>query len=61
MAADGTKSLPRLLFVKMNEYGGIALRRYKKLNIYSKVSFLYTTYLRSAKLNYPLRTVRGRA
>ncbi|KAI0722878.1 Golgi apparatus membrane protein TVP38 [Earliella scabrosa] len=37
MAADGTQSLPRLLFVKMNEYGGIALRRYKKLNIYSKL------------------------
>ena len=45
----------------MKEYGGIALRRYKKLNVYSKVSFLYTTDLRSAKLNYALRILRVRA
>ena len=37
MAADGTKSVPRLVFARIRLYGGVAIQRYRKLNLYSKV------------------------
>ncbi|RPD67068.1 Golgi apparatus membrane protein TVP38 [Lentinus tigrinus ALCF2SS1-6] len=37
MAVDGAQGLPRLVFVKMKQYGAGALERYRNLNTYSKL------------------------